>query len=237
MATLRSKTRRHRTETVDPPSPMAQTVTFRALSPTQLLALAIACSGPPICLRDEVSPLSRGTKPTGAITPNGESVYVAVEGTNSVIPISTSTATTGTPISVGDEPVSIAISPKGTTAYAASLGNSTVNPITLATGVVGKPIAVATEPVGLAFTPDGSMVYVTSSPEPPSLLYRRHRRLHERPPRPLVVGRKPCLSPAIDRPDNGFKDPNVVITGSVRAQPGRSRSGGTSRPDVGVTSG
>ena len=100
-----------------------------------------------------------------AITPNGETAYVANFDDGTVTPINLATGTPGTPISVGQYPASIAITPNGKTAYVTdgySGGGNTVTPIDLATGTPGSQITVGSEPMGIAITPDGKTAYVAN---------------------------------------------------------------------------
>ena len=73
-----------------------------------------------------------GTGPTGiAIAPNGSKAYVANTGSNSVTPITPSTDTAGTAISVGTDPTSIAFTPDSAKAYVSNYNSSSVTPITV----------------------------------------------------------------------------------------------------------
>ena len=65
-----------------------------------------------------------------AITPNGQTAYVANDGSNTVTPITISTNTAGSAITVGSDPWGIAITPNGQTAYVANDNSNTVTPIT-----------------------------------------------------------------------------------------------------------
>lgn len=103
-----------------------------------------------------------------AVTPNGETAYVANYTSNTVTPIDLATDTSGKPIPVGVGPAGIAIAPNGKTAYvtddgsASSLGD-TVTPIDLVTGKPEAAITVGSGPQGIAITPDGSTAYVADA--------------------------------------------------------------------------
>ena len=98
-----------------------------------------------------------------AITPDGQTAYVA--GPHEVTPISLATATPGAPIPVRSGPGSrIAITPDGGTAYVAScISGGTVTPISLATNRPGAavPFGNAHSPCGIAIAPDGGTAYVS----------------------------------------------------------------------------
>src|SRR5262249_45797725 len=106
-----------------------------------------------------------------AVSPNGQTVYVANKNSTTVTPIDTATNTAGTPIPAGTSPAGIAITPDGPTAYAAAaVAQGPVPPITLvvtpgcaAPPCTGTPIPVGSFPDGLAVTPDGQTVIVTDN--------------------------------------------------------------------------
>ena len=100
-----------------------------------------------------------------AITPNGQTAYVAPvasDGDAEVTPIETDTNTVGSPIDTVDPVSALAISPNGSTIYAVSGTDNAVVPIDVATQTAGTPIPVGDDPSAVAFTPDGSMAYVTN---------------------------------------------------------------------------
>ncbi len=112
-----------------------------------------------------------------AFTPNGHWAYVANAGSTNnyagtvsgtVVPINTSTDTTGKPIPVGPGPMAIAITPNGRWAYVANAGwwtheGHTVTPIDLATNTTLPPIPVGAAPIAIAITPNGRWAYVANS--------------------------------------------------------------------------
>ena len=67
-------------------------------------------------------------------------------GSGTVTPITLSTNTAGTPITVGTSPFAIAITPNGQTAYVDNYGSGTVTPITISSNTAGTPITVGTSP-------------------------------------------------------------------------------------------
>jgi YVTN family beta-propeller protein len=94
---------------------------------------------------------------------SADTLLVANFSSDNVHVIDTSTnAVVGSPITVGDEPISIVITPDGRYAYVASAGADTVSVIDVAArATVGSPIAV--DELGtLAMSPDGAKVYVVS---------------------------------------------------------------------------
>jgi YVTN family beta-propeller protein len=129
-----------------------------------------------------------GTNATaGAITPNGQTLYVADSVANTVTPINTATGMLGTPIPVAQQPDGIAITPNGKTAYVAAIDQppasitipfvrgrqphyqdpgglpaGAVTPINLATNTAENGIWVPDQPDGIAITPNGSTVFVAS---------------------------------------------------------------------------
>lgn len=99
-----------------------------------------------------------------AITPNGNTLYVANEGSGTVTPIRTATDTTLRPIRVGAMPGAIAITPDGKAAYVDSETTDTVTPIRVATNSALKPIKAGTpagypDPQAIVITPDGKTAY------------------------------------------------------------------------------
>lgn len=110
------------------------------------------------------------------ISPDGTTAYVACPLSGTVVPINTSTNTTGSPIFVGEGPSGLAITPNGATLYVANFGafavvnglvmqfsdGTTVTPFDIATGTAGTPITVGSEPSSVAITPDGTTAYVVN---------------------------------------------------------------------------
>jgi len=100
-----------------------------------------------------------------AATPNGKTVYVALDVNGLlglVTPIRTATNTAGKPIKVGSVPIAIAITPNGKTAYVANSNSDTVTPIRTATNSPGKPIKIGHGLQYIVVTPDGATLYAVS---------------------------------------------------------------------------
>ena len=96
-----------------------------------------------------VTPISTATNTAGppikagklnvamATTPNGKTVYVLNQDSDTVTPISTATNRAGPPIKVAEYPFAIAITPDGKIAYVLS-ENSQLTPIMTATNTAGR---------------------------------------------------------------------------------------------------
>jgi YVTN family beta-propeller protein len=94
-----------------------------------------------------------------AISPDGSTAYVTstVDG-GSLVPITLSTNTVGTPIPVnGGDPNTIAITPNGQTIYDTNYDSDTVTPVS--GGTAGPTITVGDNPWGIAIAPNGSTAY------------------------------------------------------------------------------
>jgi YVTN family beta-propeller protein len=94
-----------------------------------------------------------------AVTPNGETAYVADISRNVVTPISTATNKAGKPIKVGDGPFTLVITPNGKEVYTANDDSNTVTEISTATNKAAKPIPVGAYPVLIAVPANGNTVY------------------------------------------------------------------------------
>jgi YVTN family beta-propeller protein len=106
-----------------------------------------------------------GDGPSGiAITPDGQTAYVADSGSNAVSVIDTASGNTvGAPVAVGDDPVAVGITPNGQTAYVVDEGGGTVTPLSVVTGKAAASIALSgpgPSPTDIAIAPDGSTAYV-----------------------------------------------------------------------------
>ena len=83
--------------------------------------------------------------------PDGKTVYVSNNSSNTVIPIDVATNTTGTPIPTGNHPIGIAVTPDSRTVYVVNNNfNGTVTPIDVATSTPGNPIPVGVFPERIA---------------------------------------------------------------------------------------
>jgi YVTN family beta-propeller protein len=97
-----------------------------------------------------------------AVTPDGNTVYVAnfIDGTVSVIATATDTVTATIP--VGSGPLGVAVTPDGSRVYVTNFQDNTVSVIATASNTVTTTIPVGSGPLGVAVTPDGSTVYVAN---------------------------------------------------------------------------
>jgi YVTN family beta-propeller protein len=147
------------------------------------LMATVASAGPPVAYTAyvgnfgsaTVTPLNTATNATSAtiatntpsaiaITPNGATALVANSALHTVTPVTLSTGTVGSPITVGNNPSAIAITPDGTKAYVANYnanGAGTVTAITLSNDATST-ITVGKGPDAIAITPDGTMAYVAN---------------------------------------------------------------------------
>jgi YVTN family beta-propeller protein len=105
------------------------------------------------------SPISVATVPVAvAVTPDGETAYVANFAADSVSVIDTDSKSVVKTITVPDVPVSVAITPDGKTAYVYSAGEGTLTPIDTETNEASEPIEVAGPGIGfvagMAITPN-----------------------------------------------------------------------------------
>jgi YVTN family beta-propeller protein len=94
-----------------------------------------------------------------ALAFDGNAVWVANMGTNSVQKINPTTGILGAPITVGTGPAGLAFD--GSSIWVANMNSNSVQKINPTTGVAGTPIKVGTNPVGVAF--DGSNIWVANS--------------------------------------------------------------------------
>jgi YVTN family beta-propeller protein len=110
-----------------------------------------------------VSPIPIGNVPVGlAVTPDGSTVYVANNASNTVSVINTGTNTVTTTIPGGSGPWGVAVTPDGSTVYVSNDIGSTVSAIATATNTVTFTIPVGPSPFGVSVTPDGDVVYVAN---------------------------------------------------------------------------
>jgi YVTN family beta-propeller protein len=98
-----------------------------------------------------------------AITPDGGSLYVAMESTSQVVVVDTSTLTVIDSITVGAAPHSVTISPDGTRAYVPNIGTDDVSVIDTAINTVVATVAVGLDPARAAISADGTRIYVTNT--------------------------------------------------------------------------
>jgi YVTN family beta-propeller protein len=127
---------------------------------------------PGIAIGTVVSNVPTATDPVAiVISPDGHRAYVADRGSNIVpgavtpIDLTTSPATTGTPVAVGNEPSGLAITPDASALYVTNYADATVSQILLSADALGS-ITVShagTDPVGIAVTPDGTTAYIADA--------------------------------------------------------------------------
>ena len=101
------------------------------------------------------TPIQVGYDPDAlAISPNGQTLWVANAGSDTVQPIDIASGTAGSAISVGDDPDALAIAPNGKTLYVANYDSGSVTPVNTVTDTAGTAIPVGAAPQALAITPD-----------------------------------------------------------------------------------
>jgi YVTN family beta-propeller protein len=136
-----------------------------------------------------VATIAVGDSPTGiaaagncAVVTNAGTLTTPGDGTVSIIDLD-SLSVVGSPIALGDSPVSVVIDATGTHAYIADVDRSTVSVLDIAAGTVSENVyPVAGGPTGLALGADGSLYvagYLTGSIDPVEV---------EAPVQPAAVG-------------------------------------------------
>jgi YVTN family beta-propeller protein len=111
------------------------------------------------------TPIPVGDSPADlVVSPDGDYLYVANSGSNSVSVISTrENATVGGPIPVDDGPSRVYVGPDGQHVYVVNGGAGTVSKIdTTSNRVSGAPIPLGDEAGVTAVSPDGSRIYTTN---------------------------------------------------------------------------
>jgi YVTN family beta-propeller protein len=93
-----------------------------------------------------------------AISPDGQTLYCALEGYNTLQVISIASGTVTQTFAVGNLPGTPAVSPDGALIYVPNFNDGTVTVIS--NGAVQATIAVGGSPDGVVFSPDGSTAYV-----------------------------------------------------------------------------
>lgn len=110
------------------------------------------------------SPVSVGTDPDGiAVTPNGNTAYVANHGDNTVRPIDLTTdpPTPGTAITVGAGPTHVFVNPTGTSVFVVNNSASSVSVINTVTNTVANTFSLPTGWRDATLSADGTAMYVT----------------------------------------------------------------------------
>lgn len=117
-----------------------------------------------------------GSNPSGlAITPNGQYVYVANIGDNTVSVVSTANQKVVKTISGFNQPYTVTINPAGTKAYITNSASTatTVTVVDIATNTIAATITgFNAGPSGMAITPDGLFGYVASYGDPQNFAQR-----------------------------------------------------------------
>ncbi|MFL5871997.1 MAG: beta-propeller fold lactonase family protein [Solirubrobacterales bacterium] len=110
------------------------------------------------------NPIPAGNGPYSmAVTPNGQTLYVAGEISEDLTAINTQSNQAVGTIPLGIQPATIAISPNGSIAYVTDQDSDRFVVVDLLAGkVVGGPVGVGKDPWGVAFSPDGKTAYVTN---------------------------------------------------------------------------
>jgi YVTN family beta-propeller protein len=98
-----------------------------------------------------------------AVSPKGNSIYVALKGDNTVAVINGKTQTVTATIDVGSQPYGVAVSPDGTRLYVTNNDGNTMSVINTATNTVTATIDVGSSPQAVAVDPSGRYVYVTNT--------------------------------------------------------------------------
>jgi YVTN family beta-propeller protein len=115
------------------------------------------------------APITVGNAPLAvAISPDGQTLWVANSYSGSVSPVDTANRTAGTPIAVDGAPDALAVSSDGQTVYVADESSSVakgnnVTPISTSSDTAAAPVKVQAAPSGLAITPDGATLWVVCS--------------------------------------------------------------------------
>ena len=142
---------------------------FNAVVP---ISTATDSAGRALLVAAKIKPA--GSADAFAFTRDVKTAYVAVAGTDEVVPIRVASGTIARAIQAGDDPGPIVITPNGKTAYVADLGSDTVTPISTATGRPGKAITVGAKlgpeatTAAIALTPNGKTLYVGTNSNVPA---------------------------------------------------------------------
>jgi predicted alpha-1,2-mannosidase len=94
-----------------------------------------------------------------AISPDGNTVWVAQRAENAVLPFDARSLKPGKAIPI-QKPSRFAMTPDGSTLYVMSNDLGTVTPVNVHTGAVGTPIDVGADLNAIAIAPDGKALYV-----------------------------------------------------------------------------
>jgi len=98
-----------------------------------------------------------------ALSPDGKEIYVACEGSHTVIVVDVQTQKKVAEINVGHNPTDITFSPDGVTAYVSNRLDDTVSVINVPSRQVIATVPVGDEPHGLLTDPGGKHLYVLNT--------------------------------------------------------------------------
>ena len=115
-----------------------------------------------------------GASPYGvAVSPDGGTAYVSLQGFNlvAVVGLARATSHLSALVPVGDHPTGIAVSPDGSQVYVADANDDTVDVLDVAHGYAQHPVTVqaipgsqfASSPNAVTVSPDGQRVYVADA--------------------------------------------------------------------------
>jgi 6-phosphogluconolactonase len=142
----------------------SNTVSAYAIATSGALGALVPIGGSPFAVN--------GTAPTAlTIDPNGQFLFVANNGSNTVsifsIDVTTGVLTeVGLPVATGNGPGALAVDPTDHYLYVANLTDNTLSAYTLDNGaltpIAGFPVTVGDEPASLAIDPNDNFLYATN---------------------------------------------------------------------------
>jgi YVTN family beta-propeller protein len=127
---------------------------------------------PGVAIGTLVAGVPTATDPVAiVISPDGHMAYVAARGSNIVpgavtpITLTTSPATPGSPLAVGNQPSGLAVTPDASALYVTNYADGTISQITLTNDALGAVTVsnAGSDPVGVAVTPDGATAYIADA--------------------------------------------------------------------------
>ena len=110
--------------------------------------------------------VATGNYPWGvAVTPNGQTAYVANQGDSTLTPVNLTTNTALAPIDISDgddyaNPYDLAVNPSGSEVFVANRSGNTIAVVSTSSNTVTDYITVSGGPSAVAFTPNGNYAYV-----------------------------------------------------------------------------
>jgi YVTN family beta-propeller protein len=111
-----------------------------------------------------IATLSVGSTPTGiVVTPNGNKIYVSINGGNQIAEVNPLTNTVVSYFDChGTRPYNLTLTPDGTSLYVACRTSDNVSVFNTNDNSFVTTIAVGARPWGIKVKPSGNLVYVTS---------------------------------------------------------------------------